>query len=126
MSTWQNLAVQTLSAVRTHGLKRTFKQIVTLDQPRVGVLVGTDVNGNEYYENRADIWNYDPTQVPPEWHQWLHKVTDDIPSETTFPTPLFTPTHVEHLTGTTAAFKTYNTTKPKIESWEAQVRARAA
>ncbi|KAJ3106818.1 NADH dehydrogenase 1 alpha subcomplex subunit 12 ndufa12/DAP13 [Phlyctochytrium planicorne] len=117
-----------LSAVRAHGLKRTFKQLLTLDQPKVGALVGVDVHGNEYYENRNDIvgrdrwvlfskWNYDSTQVPPEWHQWLHKTTDDIPSDKTVPVPFYTPPHQEFYTGTRAAFKTYSTVKPKIEEW---------
>ncbi|KAJ3213404.1 hypothetical protein HDU67_002936 [Dinochytrium kinnereticum] len=156
MSTWQNLAAATLSAVRTHGLKRTFKQIITLDQPRVGTLVGIDALGNEYYENRADIFEtvgfstesgittphkyplnglksiyLVALQVlmmlssdPPHRHQWLHRMTDDIPSESTLPTPSFTPPHIELLTGTSGAFKTYSTVKPKYESWEAAVKPR--
>ncbi|KAJ3410934.1 hypothetical protein HDV05_002989, partial [Chytridiales sp. JEL 0842] len=129
--------VGTLEAVRAHGIKRTFKQIITVDQPRVGKLVGTDALGNEYYENRQDIfgrdrwvlfakWNYDPSQVPPEWHQWLHRFTDDIPSESTLPKPFYHPPHQEFLTGTTAAFRTYSTVKPKMESWTPAVKPRTA
>lgn len=44
--------------------------------------VGKDSHRNEYYENRADYhgrdrwvlynkWNFDASQVPPEWHQWV-------------------------------------------------------
>lgn len=33
--------------------------------------------------------------------------------------------HFENLTGTRGAFKTYNTTKPKISAWEPKVASRA-
>ncbi|KAJ3277459.1 hypothetical protein HDU76_010357, partial [Blyttiomyces sp. JEL0837] len=135
MSSWLNVASATLLAVRTHGVKRTLKQVLTIDQPRVGRLVGVDALGNEYYENREDLvgrdrwviydkWNYDPSQVPPEWHQWLHRFTDDIPTPETIPKPDYTSKHLEHMTGTTAAFKTYRTVKPKITNWEPTVKAR--
>ncbi|KAJ3195992.1 hypothetical protein HK101_010408 [Irineochytrium annulatum] len=124
-----------LKAIRAHGLKNTFKQYAIMDQPRVGKLVGKDQFGNEYYENRDDIvvrdrwvmykrWNYDPTQVPPEWHQWLHRITDDVPNETTVPIPAYTPPYQELLTGTSSAFKTYSTVKPKVQAWEPQVKER--
>ncbi|KAJ3085790.1 Nucleosomal histone H3-Lys79 methylase [Quaeritorhiza haematococci] len=71
-------------------------------------------------------WNFDGTQVPPEWHQWLHRVTDDAPANTPekFVYPKFSPEHVEHLTGTTAAYKVYSTTRPKMEAWEPAVKPR--
>lgn len=58
-----------------------------------GQLKGTDHLGNQYYENLGRIpgrqrfviyagWRgYDPSQVPPEWHQWLHSITDRTPVE---------------------------------------------
>ncbi|KAJ3402119.1 NADH dehydrogenase 1 alpha subcomplex subunit 12 ndufa12/DAP13 [Chytriomyces hyalinus] len=121
--------VGTLKAVQTHGIRKTFKQIVTLDTPKVGTLVGKDQFGNEYYENRMDVmgrdrwvlydkWNYDATQVPPEWHQWLSRFTDDLPSETTIPKPFYTTESTENYTGTTAAFKSYSTVKTKVSAWD--------
>ncbi|KAI8621640.1 NADH ubiquinone oxidoreductase subunit NDUFA12-domain-containing protein [Chytriomyces sp. MP71] len=129
MSSWNNVALATLQAVRAHGLFKTFKQIVTLDTPKVGTLVGKDQFGNEYYENRKDVmgrdrwviydkWNYDASQVPPEWHQWLSRFTDDIPTEQTVPKAFYVTTHTENYTGSTGAFKTYSTVKPKIAEWE--------
>ena len=44
-------------------------------------------------------WNFDASQVPPEWHQWLHRMTDDAPSVKPFPVASFTPAHFENLTG---------------------------
>jgi NADH dehydrogenase (ubiquinone) 1 alpha subcomplex subunit 12 len=56
---------------------------------RKGRLVGTDQHGNEYYENTKyqqgrsrwvkykDLSDYNPANVPREWHQWLHYISDE-------------------------------------------------
>ncbi|KAJ3171750.1 hypothetical protein HDU87_008292 [Geranomyces variabilis] len=145
MSTWRNgghlatplslVAVGTLAALRQNGPKRTLKQIMAMDQPRVGKHVGTDVNGNEYYQNDQEIilrnrwveykaWNHDATQVPPEWHQWLHHITDDVPTAQTVPTPFYTPKHQQNLTGSFGAYKPYSTTVPKYSGWSPAVKQR--
>ncbi|KAJ3041940.1 hypothetical protein HDV00_008449 [Rhizophlyctis rosea] len=135
MSTWRNSVVQIAQSLQHNGLKKTLKYYMSLDQPRVGKLVGTDYNGNEYYENRDDIvlrdrwvlykkWNYDATQVPPEWHQWLHKITDDVPSEKTLPKSFFVTPSVENVTGSKGAFRTYNTTVPKVKPWAGSPKER--
>jgi hypothetical protein len=54
----------------------------------------------------------------------MHKMTDDVPKEGVMNDAFFTPTHFENMTGTRGAFKTFNTTKPKIEAWESQVKQR--
>ena len=54
--------------------------------------MGSDQFGNRYYENRVDyamgthrwieprdINNYDSSQIPPEWHGWMHHVNDQTP-----------------------------------------------
>jgi hypothetical protein len=51
-------------------------------------------------------------------------MTDDIPTEETLPSSFFTPRHFENLTGTRGAFKTYNTTAPKLTTWEPMVKSR--
>ncbi|KAJ3055063.1 hypothetical protein HK097_011626 [Rhizophlyctis rosea] len=135
MSTWRNSLISTYQSLRANGPFKTFKYLLTLDQTRVGKHVGTDYLGNEYYENRDDIvlrdrwvlfkkWNYDATQVPPEWHQWLHKITDDVPSEKTLPKQFFVTPSVENVTGSRGAFRTYNTTTPKINPWNGGVKQR--
>ena len=57
-----------------------------------GKKIGQDEFGNKYYEAKARpnmnhtrrwviyVGGYDATQVPPEWHGWLHHQTDDVPS----------------------------------------------
>ena len=55
--------------------------------------MGCDAAGNRYYENRidypmgqhrwvepADINNFDATQIPPEWHGWMHSQNDCTPA----------------------------------------------
>jgi NADH:ubiquinone oxidoreductase subunit len=58
-----------------------------------GQLVGSDENGNRYYQSkkryvqgRLKRWvlyksGKEPTTVPPQWHGWLHYMTDTIPSK---------------------------------------------
>jgi len=57
-----------------------------------GDLKGVDNAGNQYYENlsytpgrqRFVIYakrDFDASQVPPEWHHWLHQITDKTPVE---------------------------------------------
>ena len=58
--------------------------------------MGTDKNGNRYYENRAeqygrdrwvvyntgaDLMDYDPATIPSEWHGWLHHMHDKLPEK---------------------------------------------
>eukprot|EP00761_Pharyngomonas_kirbyi_P012460 gb/GECH01012487.1/.p1 GENE.gb/GECH01012487.1/~~gb/GECH01012487.1/.p1 ORF type:complete len:161 (+),score=18.27 gb/GECH01012487.1/:1-483(+) len=57
-------------------------------------LVGRDANGNTYWEGNDQYqrtrWvefsnsvrgRYEPSLVPAEWHQWLHKLRDAPPSK---------------------------------------------
>ncbi|KAF3683702.1 putative NADH dehydrogenase [ubiquinone] 1 alpha subcomplex subunit 12, partial [Capsicum annuum] len=57
-------------------------------------LVGVDKFGNKYYEKLGDTqsgrhrWveyaqkdRYNASQVPPEWHGWLHYITDHTGDE---------------------------------------------
>ena len=59
-----------------------------------GELKGSDEHGNQYYENlkrpfgrqRFIIYSgwrseVDPSRIPPEWHHWLHSITDRTPVE---------------------------------------------
>lgn len=69
-----------------------------------GELVGTDEYGNKYFEQKDAILNRDrwvvfansthytgqnPTVVSPEWHGWLHFITDDSPANATFAKPRY-------------------------------------
>uniref|UniRef100_A0A2N9J5E6 NADH dehydrogenase [ubiquinone] 1 alpha subcomplex subunit 12 n=1 Tax=Fagus sylvatica TaxID=28930 RepID=A0A2N9J5E6_FAGSY len=58
-----------------------------------GKVVGVDKFGNKYYENLntqygrhrwveyAEKGRYNASQVPPEWHGWLHYITDHTGDE---------------------------------------------
>ncbi|KAK4789392.1 hypothetical protein SAY86_020711 [Trapa natans] len=58
-----------------------------------GTVVGVDKFGNKYYENTtvqygrhrwvefAEKSRYNASQVPPEWHGWLHHITDHTGDE---------------------------------------------
>ncbi|GBG61669.1 hypothetical protein CBR_g23185 [Chara braunii] len=58
-----------------------------------GKLMGTDKDGNKYYEKISDTqfgrhrWveysspMYNASTVPPEWHGWLHHITDQTPDQ---------------------------------------------
>lgn len=74
----------------------TFKKVYKMRTIKFGNLVGTDQFGNEYYENTKDyqhgqhrwceyagdrsFYQVEPTVVPPEWHLWLHQITDEVPT----------------------------------------------
>ncbi|CAG8500515.1 6830_t:CDS:2 [Funneliformis caledonium] len=66
----------------------------------------------------------DASQIPPEWHSWIHKITEDPPTIDPPPRPKYLSPFNENFTGTRKAFKTYSTTGPKILSWEPKVHQR--
>ena len=87
-----------------------------------GALVGTDQSGNRYYrerrpaplrkgggmesrERRWVLYKGEPeaSKVPPEWHGWLHHITDAVPEATTR-RPWQKP-HQPNPTGTSLAYR---------------------
>ncbi|CAH6790550.1 Ndufa12 [Phodopus roborovskii] len=89
-----------LYQVTSHGSLRDFLHIFfTANDLRLGTLVGDDKYGNKYYEDNKQFfghhqwviytmemngkntfWDVDESMVPPEWHHWLHCMTDDPPT----------------------------------------------
>jgi NADH:ubiquinone oxidoreductase subunit len=70
------------------------KMMMFNGEMKLGSHVGEDEFGNNYYENSAypypkHRWveyaglpwtqNCDPSDVPADWHGWLHNMTDQIP-----------------------------------------------
>jgi NADH:ubiquinone oxidoreductase subunit len=53
---------------------------------------------------------FDASQVPPEWHQWLHRMTDKLPTRDTTEefTPKYAKEHSPNLTGTDKAYSPKN------------------
>ncbi|KAJ1920017.1 hypothetical protein IWQ60_007100, partial [Tieghemiomyces parasiticus] len=107
------------------GPRESFRQFMRLDEVKAGTLMGRDRYGNEYYENlqeklNRDRWvlyarsDFDASQVPAEWHKWLHKLTDENPGPLpSRPYRWIASHHVENMTGTSKAYAPYNTTRPK-------------
>jgi len=76
-----------------------------------GVKVGTDGEGNRYYRDRKRdrrwvIYNGDieASRVPPEWHAWLHGLTDQPPSEAPLPSQPWEKAHRPNLSGTSGRY----------------------
>uniref|UniRef100_A0A4D5R9F3 NADH dehydrogenase [ubiquinone] 1 alpha subcomplex subunit 12 n=1 Tax=Scolopendra viridis TaxID=118503 RepID=A0A4D5R9F3_SCOVI len=113
------------------GILSSLFKLYRMDDIKIGTLVGTDPYGNKYFENKmyfygrnrwveyADHINmdYDGSQVPAEWHRWLHYMTDDPPSKVPPKKYPWMIAHTENLSGTSGAYQPYSTTRPKIESW---------
>ncbi|KAM0471896.1 hypothetical protein ACHAPX_009031 [Trichoderma viride] len=106
---------------------------------KAGTLIGTDRAGNKFYENLEELplrtrWvdfakhDYDAGSIEPGWHAWISYSVDKPPTED--PLILAGTRHFEpalpkpNYTMTRGAFKTYNTTKPKINVWEPVVKDR--
>nr|WP_244612191.1 NADH:ubiquinone oxidoreductase subunit NDUFA12 [Iodidimonas gelatinilytica] len=79
---------------------------------RHGKRVGEDEQGNVYYlakdgKRRWVIYNgmADASRVPPQWHRWLHRTTDDLPEEQAIAPKPWEKPHLPNLTGTQEAYR---------------------
>jgi NADH:ubiquinone oxidoreductase subunit len=76
--------------LKSQGLSNTLKDLWSSRRLKAGTLRGVDSFGNRYYE--ADVehfirhrWviysnkQYDASQIPPEWHMWIHHIADEAP-----------------------------------------------
>lgn len=85
---------------------------------RHGALVGTDDFGNHYYVQRTGVgplgvprrWvTYarlaDASQVPPEWHGWLHHTVDELPTAEHYAAKPWQQPHRMNMTGTAEAHR---------------------
>jgi NADH:ubiquinone oxidoreductase subunit len=102
-----------------------------LDTVLHGKLVGTDTEGNRYYEERRAPkdrrrrrWVVykgvaEASRVPPEWHAWLHFTVDQPLSAGHRPIRPWQKPHLPNLTGTPAAYR------PPGSVYEGGRRARA-
>ncbi len=77
-----------------------------------GQLVGSDEFGHKYFRERNGRrrWVIFPgeveaSNVPPEWHAWLHRMVDSPPSETPVKTQGWEKPHLPNLTGTDDAYR---------------------
>ncbi|KAK3359626.1 NADH ubiquinone oxidoreductase subunit NDUFA12-domain-containing protein [Lasiosphaeria hispida] len=129
---------RTLGNLRKIGFKEYWHQLNYIGDTKAGKLVGVDKFGNKYFEDNEELplrtrWidyakhDFDPAQIEPLWHLWISYGTDTLPSQdpsASIHRSWAAPHHIPNYTATRGAFKTYNTTKPKIKSWEPVVAAR--
>ncbi|OOO05931.1 NADH:ubiquinone oxidoreductase 17.2 kD subunit [Aspergillus oryzae] len=108
--------------------------IATSGDTKAGTLIGVDRYGNKFFENIEEElplrtrWvdykekEYDPSQIEPGWHAWISYMVDQPPTaDKIMQTGVRTWELSEHrpmLTLSRAAFKTYNTVKPKYSAWD--------
>lgn len=78
---------------------------------RKGVKVGEDVQGNVYYKTRDDarrwvIFNgeIEASRISADWHGWLHRTFDEIPSEKPLVHKAWEQPHRNNPTGTDDAY----------------------
>ncbi|MBN9281586.1 MAG: NADH:ubiquinone oxidoreductase subunit NDUFA12, partial [Hyphomicrobium denitrificans] len=85
---------------------------------RKGRLVGEDEFGNRYYLQKSGVgplgvparWvTYanlsEPSQVPPDWHGWLHYTVDTLPTEGRYQPKHWQKRHQMNMTGTAQAYR---------------------
>jgi NADH:ubiquinone oxidoreductase subunit len=100
---------------------------------RKGERVGEDGLGNVYYRERGGTRRWviyrklsEPSQVPPEWHAWLHYTVDVPPTEERYTPRPWQQAHRPNLTGTFEAYRPpgstlrADTAKPPLdyEPWQ--------
>jgi len=102
------------------------------DTLKQGRLVGTDEFGNRYFENNEysvpknrwvvysrQVWlDYDGSQVPSEWHRWLHHIGDHPPTTHPPEQHRWLMKHESNRSGLSGEYTPYSTTRPKIEQWQ--------
>lgn len=78
---------------------------------RKGIKVGEDEQGNAYYHTKDDAKRWvifngeaEASRISADWHGWLHRTFDEIPSEKPLPHKAWEKPHVENLTGTALAY----------------------
>uniref|UniRef100_A0A915K096 NADH dehydrogenase [ubiquinone] 1 alpha subcomplex subunit 12 n=1 Tax=Romanomermis culicivorax TaxID=13658 RepID=A0A915K096_ROMCU len=113
------------------GIWGSILQLYRTDKYKEGTLVGVDKFGNKYFENNIytypknrwvdfskRVWlDYDASQIPPEWHRWLHHSTDTPPSKVEPVRRDWMLEHQENRSGFAEQYTPYSTTKTKIEMW---------
>lgn len=86
-----------MRALREYGIKGTLRKLYQMRVIKFGQLVGVDKYGNKYYENTVDyplnqhrwveyagdksVYEVDASNIPPEWHGWLHSSTTEPPTD---------------------------------------------
>uniref|UniRef100_A0A1I7W0R1 UBX domain-containing protein n=1 Tax=Loa loa TaxID=7209 RepID=A0A1I7W0R1_LOALO len=108
------------------------KKRYLMDETRIGKFMGEDKFGNKYYEDNSyfiprnrwveypeHVWlDYDASQIPAEWHMWLHHITDETPVQNPPKRRKWMLDHEETLTLLeNRKYYPYSTTKQKLSLW---------
>ncbi|KAL6849067.1 hypothetical protein ACO1O0_008597 [Amphichorda felina] len=142
--TFQNLRKVGIKDYFVQMLQRLIRALLALQQyigdTKAGTLIGTDRAGNKFFENNEELplrtrWveyakhDYDAAQIEPGWHAWISYSVDKAPTQDALlqtGTRSFEPALPKpNFTMTPGAFKTYNTTKSKLATWEPVAAQRA-
>lgn len=76
-----------------------------------GEEVGSDEFGNVYFRGkdgrRMVIYNgvADASKIPPGWHAWMHKRTDEVPTAESYQARAWEKPYVPNMTGTARAYR---------------------
>ncbi|KAF2077302.1 hypothetical protein CYY_001368 [Polysphondylium violaceum] len=108
--------VRYCKGVLQRGVKESLKTLYYTGELKFGDLIGTDKVGNRYFENKEEIYGRhrwveyanrsdpDPTTIPPEWHSWIHHMSDKPGSEMLAYSPIYKREHLANPTGTDNAY----------------------
>ncbi len=93
-----------------------------------GKLVGKDMYGNKYYENKKKTKRWviykgeiDATKIPNEWYSWVHFIKNKIEYDSSAKKYDWQKPHTPNLTGTEKAYhpnKDNEQIKKKYKSWK--------
>ena len=85
---------------------------------RRGRQVGSDAFGNRYFLQKSGVgplgvpsrWVIykdlsEPSQVPPDWHGWLHHTVDALPTDETYQAQPWQKAHEMNWTGSARAYR---------------------
>ena len=115
------------------GIRGALKQSYVQSSLRQGTLVGEDKFGNKYFEDNSyfmprnrwvqyneKVWlDFDASQVPPEWHRWLHHITDKTPIVEPPVEHKWIMKHAENVSLYSGEkYVPYSTTRPKVTGWQ--------
>jgi len=115
------------------GWKNIYNSVAKVNNfpPRIGSVVGTDKFGNKYIENNSYFLGrnrmveyssdyYDGSQIPPEWHRWIHYMTEHPPTSEKGKIwePKWKAEFDENRSGSAKQYVPASTTKQKIHEWD--------
>ncbi|KAI9270111.1 NADH ubiquinone oxidoreductase subunit NDUFA12-domain-containing protein [Helicostylum pulchrum] len=109
---------RTLKNLMKIGPSQYMRQLDTICDTKWGRLVGTDANGNRYFENLDEVsgrerWvDYasnqpDSVDITPDWHMWLSRIVQEPPTEMNIQPKKWWGEPIPNFSGTPKAFQTY-------------------